>query len=893
MVHFYNLPVREVFSILNSSENGLSSAEAKNRLLEYGVNVLPREKRISVFGIFFSQFKNALLILLIFAGLISLLLGEFLEAAVIFGIVLLNAVLGFVQEFRAERAVEALERLAAPIAKVLRDGVEIKIPARELVPGDVLLLEAGDIVPADSRIFNVSSLQIDEASLTGESVPSKKIVDIFKLGTSVADQENIAFMHTVVTYGKGRCVVIATGGQTEMGKISFSIQTTADVESPLQAKFKALARQIGVITVILILIVFFSGILQGSLSFSRMLVFALALTVSTIPNSLPVIVTVSLSMGARRLVKKNLLVKKLLAVETLGSVTVICSDKTGTMTKNEMTVTQVFVNGKILSVSGAGYVPKGGFFADGKQVDSKNAELLFKIGCLCNNSRLFLKNGQWSIVGDPTEGALVVLGRKGLIDDDELRHQFVFVEELPFDSERKRMTVICRNSINKKVEAFVKGAPELLLDLCSGILENGKVRKITKADKARVLSVQDSFAKSALRNLGFAYRDVSKLKSYSVESVERDLVFVGLAGMIDPPRDEVKGAIEQCESAGIKVIMITGDNAVTARAVGEAVGLMKADGVVLTGNELDSMSDAELFSVIDRVCIVARALPIQKIRIVDVLQRHGHIVAMTGDGVNDAPALKKADIGIAMGITGSDVAKEVAKAVLIDDNFATIVNAVAEGRNIFDKMIKSATYLLSCNSGEIVSVFSAILLNFPVPMVPLQLLAMSLLTDDFPALGLGLEKSESNVMNVPPRSPKKRPLGRWNVFAIVVFGLIMGSGTLFVFAEYKDFDLVRAQTMAFTTLVMFQMFAVLSIRTSKHSFSDINPFSNLWILGAILLSVGLQLAIVYFPPLQLVFSTTSLTLAEWLKITAVASIGFIGMELSKLFTHKIDNSHED
>lgn len=886
MVDFYNLPVPEVFRVLNVSEEGLSSSNAKNRLEQQGKNVLPRERRITVIGIFLSQFKNAILLLLIFAGVLSVLLDEMLEASVIFGIIILDALLGFVQEYRAERAIEALEKLSAPTARVLRDGKESKIPASELVSGDIVLLEAGDIVPADARIFQSSSLQIDESSLTGESVPSKKIIQPFKLGTSVADQENMAFMHTVVTYGKGKCVVTATCASSEIGKIASTIQKTKEGLTPLQKKFRQLAEQIGMITVALILIVLASGTLQGLLSFSKMLVFALALTVSTIPNSLPVIITVSLSMGAKRLVAKNMLVKKLPAVESLGSVTIICADKTGTITKNEMTITKLFVDGKIVEVSGTGYEPRGHFFVGSKQVVPKKIELLLKIGCLCNNARLVLKNGKWSVMGDPTEGSLIVLGKKGLVDDEELRHHFVFVEELPFDSERKRMSVLYKNERAKTVEAYVKGAPEILVDFCTKILENGKVRKLTVKDKEKIISAQNLFARKALRTLALAYRDVSEIKNYSVSTVENNLVFVGIVGMIDPARNEVKSAIEKCENAGIKVMMITGDNAVTAQAIGEQIGLLKQGDVVITGEELDKMSDEQLASRIERVRIFARALPIQKTRIVDALQKKGHIVAMTGDGVNDAPALKKADIGIAMGITGSDVAKEVSKATLVDDNFATIVNAVEEGRNIYNKMLKSAGYLLSCNAGEITAVFFSILLRFPLPLKPLQLLMMSLITDDFPALGLGMERSESGMMALPPRAPDKKPISTRMLFSIILFGLIMGFGTLAVFYYYKDISLAKAQTMAFTTLVMFQMFAVLSSRTSKHSLSALNPFSNVFLLLGILFSISLQVAVIYVPQLQVIFGTTGLSLVEWIEIIVISSTGFIVMELSKLFTHR-------
>jgi len=886
MIDYYSLPVSEVFKTIDSSEAGLSSVEARLRLSKFGLNVLPKQMALTAVKIFLRQFVNPLIFLLFVAGLISFFLNEFLESYVILGIIFINVVLGFVQEYRAERAVEALEKLSSPVAKVLRDNVEVKIPASEIVPGDVVLLESGDIVPADCRIFNVSCLQIDEASLTGESVPSKKVTSHYKLGTSVADQENMAFTHTIVTYGKGKCVVSATGSQTEIGKIASTIQATKEPLTPLQIKFKELAQQIGLITVALILIVLIAGTLHGSLSFAQMLVFVLALTVSTIPNSLPVIVTVSLSMGARRLVKKNMIVKKLPAVESLGAVTVICSDKTGTLTKNQMTVTKVFANNKIIDVSGSGYEPRGNFFDCQKQFNTKSIEILLRIGMLCNNAKLNNADGKWAVYGDPTEGALLVLGRKGGVNELDLNAQFSVVEELPFDSDRKRMSVIVKDNLNKKMSAYVKGAPELLIPLCDRIFVNGNVMKFSAKEKSRILKISAEFAENALRVLGMAYNDVKNAGKHSVDSIEKNLVFVGVVGMIDPPRDEVRESVALCERAGIKVVMITGDHAITAKSIGEQIGLFKEGDLLLTGNDIDALSVEELVSKIDKVRIIARALPIQKVKIVDALQKVGHIVAMTGDGVNDAPALKKADVGIAMGITGSDVAKEVAKATLVDDNFATIVNAIAEGRSIYDKMLKSATYLLSCNSGEITSVFASILLKFPLPLRPLQLLMMSLLTDDFPALGLGMEKVDEDVMNLPPRNPKQKPISGKTLVSIVLFGLIMGSGTLLMFVQYKDVNIGKAQTVAFTTLVVFQMFAVLSSRTFHHSRKHLNPFNNLILFFAIVLSIFLQCLIIYIPFFQNIFGTVSLGVYEWFWIIVVSSIGFIAMEISKFFVHR-------
>lgn len=877
----YSMAINEVFQLTRSSNNGLSGREAAKRLEQFGFNELDVGSHVSALKIFLNQFKNAFIVLLIFAGVLSLFIGDEIEAAAIFGILLLNTMLGFFQEYKAERAIEALEKIAAPMARVVRDGRQQVIPAREVVFGDIVLLEAGDIVPADCRLIEVSSLQIDEASLTGESVPSKKISSKLGPRTQVADQENMAFMSTNVTYGKGKGLVTGIGMKTEFGKIAITLQKTEETQTPLQAKFGVLAKQLGAVGLALIIIVLTLGTMQGTKPFSEMVLVALALTVSTIPNSLPVIVTVGLSMGAQRLAKKNMLIKKLPAAESLGAATIICSDKTGTITKNEMTATDIFFNGQNIRVSGTGYEPKGSFSIKGREISHKKLELLLRIGYLCNNAKLVKNEGSHEIIGDPTEGALVVLGKKAFFEEDDLKHRFTFVKELPFDSDRKRMTVIARNNINKKIEAYVKGAPDLVLKHCNRIYENGRVRAIKQKDREIVIGANNSFGEKALRVLALAYREIppSSVK-YGIKEVEQNLIFVGLVGMIDPPREEVAAAVEKCKAAGIRVMIITGDHAVTTTAVAKQVGLFEEGDIVLTGEEIEKMSNEEIESSIDRIRIIARAMPILKSRIVDALQKKGHVVAMTGDGVNDAPALKKADIGIAMG-TGTLVAKEVSKAILVDDNFASIVNAIEEGRNIYNKMIRSARYLLSCNCGEITSVFIAILLNFPLPLLPLQILLMNLLTDDFPALGLGFEKNEEGIMQRPPRNPKERPINTRMLISILVFGLIMSAGTLYVFSQYKDVDLVHAQTMAFTTLVMFQLFAVMSSRTLYYSPKALNPLTNKWIVGAVLLSLLIQFAVIYLSPLQTIFGTTGLSIFDWLEITAISFLGFLLMEASK------------
>ncbi|MBI2143150.1 cation-translocating P-type ATPase [Candidatus Woesearchaeota archaeon] len=892
MVTFHDVSAEKALSLLASSRIGLSESEVAVRLSKHGFNELPKEKRAQPVVIFLNQFRNFLILLLVFATGTSLFLREFLEAAAMSAIILLSAILGFVQEFRAGRAIEALEKMSSPTARVVRDGRELRIAARELVPGDVILLEAGDIVPADSRVLETVSLQIDEAALTGESVPSPKVTTVFSLDTPIADQENMAFMGTVVTYGKGRAVVTSTGMATEFGKIASSIQATEEVRTPLQAKFEQMARQIGVAVMALVFFVFIGGLLQGELSVAKMFVFALSLVVATVPSALPAIVTISLALGAKALAARNMIIKKLPAAESLGAVTIICSDKTGTITKNQMTVTRLYADNKVISVSGSGYEPVGNFYVDGKPFNEKNVELLLRIGFLCNNAKLSNADGQWQVVGDPTEGSLIALARKGGLSEEKLHEDYSLIQELPFDSERKMMSVVYRLKGARETFAYVKGAPDLLLRNCDRALINGKVHKVPAKEREGILETNELFAKEALRVLGFAYRELPPLKQYDMESAESSLVFVGLAGMIDPPREEISAAVAQCREAGIKVMVITGDHALTAMAVAKQIGIFREGDVVLSGEEVERMSEYDLSKVIVQVRIIARALPIQKSRVVDALKRSGHVVAMTGDGVNDAPALKKADIGIAMGITGSDVAKEVSKAVLADDNFASIVNAVAEGRNIYDKMIKSTRYLLSCNMGEIVAVFFAIMLRFPLPLVPLQILLMNLVTDGLPALGLGVEPAEGDVMKRPPRNPREKPITGSSLLLIVLFGIVMGAGTLFIFRLYVGASLMLAQTSAFTTLVMFEMFAVIGSR-SLSPFKKLNPFTNKWLLGGVVLSILIQVAVVYVPFLQKIFSTVPLGISEWVRILVVSSLGFALMELGKFFIAqpKVNNAN--
>lgn len=870
----HSLEINAGLEILGSTPNGLTASEAAKRVKEYGLNEIQKGVQTSALGLFINQFKDPLLILLILAGLLSVFIGEAVEAIAMFTIVLLNAVLGFVQEYRAEKAMEALQKTAAPAAVVLRDGNTQRIPSSEIVPGDIILLEAGGIVPADGRLIEAFSLQVDESSLTGESLPVVKKLQKSAPESSVVEQHNMVFMGTVVTHGKARAMVVRTGMRTEFGVISSSLQETTKIQTPLQKKFDQLARQIGIAAAVLIFFVFLSGLLLLPLSFFEMLVFALALAVATVPVALPTIVTIGLAMGSKFLAGFNMLVKKLPVAESLGAATVICSDKTGTITQNLMSVTQIYFNEQLISID-----TDSQFRAQGDLVDPSGMEAFFRIAYLCNNAN---ESKSKTINNNPTEAALLLAGKKAGFERHYFKKDVEFQAELPFDSERKKMSVIYFNPTQDRTEAYVKGAPDYLLEVCNRIFIKGAIRSLSQSDRDNILKANETFAGEALRVIGLAYREVPDGAEQTIDGIEQNLIFVGLAGIIDPPREGVKEAIALCRTAGIKLMMITGDHQLTATAIAGQIGIHHTGDTTLSGRDITQMPEKELAGIINQVSVAARVLPEQKLKIVEALQKRGHVVAMTGDGINDAPALKKADIGIAMGINGTDVSKEVADAILIDDNFTTIVNAVKEGRNVYDKVIKSAKYLLSCNTGEILVIFLAILWQLPLPLIPLQILMINLLTDALPALGLGFESAEDQIMERAPRKPNDRPINGKRFVSIIIMGVVMALGTLYLFNDYLEAGLDYARTVAFTTLVFIQMFAVMSSRSLSPSLKKLNPFSNLWLLGGVSLSILLHLIVVYWPPMQSIFKTVPLEWNDWWKIIAVSSIGLIVMELSKV-----------
>ncbi len=885
---WYTCDIEMVFQRLLSGRHGLISDDANKRLSASGFNDLPENKKISAIGIFLSQFKNYLILVLIGAAIISTFTGETINACVILFIILFISVLGFVQEYRAERAMETLKKMVAYEARVLRDKKLKKLPARELVPGDIIHIEAGDRIPADSRLVEAINLETTESSLTGESYPVSKSTGTVSENTPVAEQKNMLFMGTSAVRGNGIAVVVGTGRNTQIGSIAQMIRIEED-DPPLKKKFEGLAAQLTKIVLLACLIIFIAGTLRGQ-DIPGMLVIAAALAVAGIPEALPFIVTATLAIGTQRMAKRNAIIRKLPAVETLGCATVICSDKTGTITRGEMTVRRIYTDSSI-DVTGSGYIPRGEFIRDGAAVQpSKDAHLaeLLRIGIMCNNS--FLEHdGGWHIIGDPTEGALLVAGKKAGIDERCLR-----ITELPFDSQRKLMSTL--HATPKGTMAFIKGAPESVLELCTHICEGKVVRLLENKDRDAIMEANTAMASEALRVLAFAEKTFEGrgCSEYTASCVEKGLVFMGLMGMMDPPREEVLEAIAICKTAGIKTVMITGDNKLTAASVGKTVGLLD-DGAVLEGSEIEKMNDEELGRAARSVSIYARAAPEHKLRIVDALKRNGHIVAMTGDGVNDAPALKKADIGIAMGITGTDVAREASDMVITDDNFATIVKAVEEGRRIYSNIQKGACYLLSSNFAEVAILFIAVvILDYDIiPLLALQILFVNLVTEEFPALGLTFEPAAKDIMKLPPRDPKENILpGRIMLYtAGVTSTIFLGTFALFAWTWDSMKHLpwgertAIAQTTVFATLIVFELFNAINSRSLEKSIFKTGFFTNKRLLLALSGSFIAMMLAIYLAPMQAVFKTAPLGLEAWIRIVLVSSTVVVTAEIMKKWTH--------
>lgn len=873
---YYNYPVNKILDEFKTSSKGLSQQEAEKRLEKYGLNEIKEEKKISLFQIFFNQFKSPLIYILLFAIIITLAIGEYTDSVIISIIVVINAVLGFSQEYKAEKSIEALKKLTSLKATVVRDGTEKRILAKDLVPGDIIRLEEGEKIPADARLIEVISLETHESALTGESTPIAKEINAIKEKKPIAEQSNMIFSGTVITRGRGKAIVVRTGMRTEIGKIAEMMQSEKKEQTPLQLELAKFGKLLGIAIIVICIIVFLTGLLRGN-EIVEMFVTAIALAVAAIPEGLPAVVTITLAMGVTRLVKKNALVRKLHSVETLGCTNVICTDKTGTLTKDEMTVKELFVNNNLIKVTGQGY-SRTGVFLDSKPEDY---ELFLRISSLCNNATINHKQ----IFGDPTEIALLVCAAKANLFRENLEQDFPRIHEFPFDSERKMMTTIHKNKGKEIV--FVKGGPKQVIDNCSFYYDDGEIIRLTKSKKEEFLEKNREMASKALRVLAMAFRELPEKTKYSTENIEKDLVFVGFTGMMDPPRAEVKDAIELCRKAGIRVIMLTGDQRTTAKAVGIQIGLINKDDKVITGMDIMELSDKEFDNVVKETSIFARISPKDKIRIVDSLKKYGNVVAMTGDGVNDAPALKKADIGIAMGITGTDVSKEASDMILLDDNFASIVNTIKEGRGIYDNIKKFVEYLLSSNLGEILVILVAMLIGMPLPLIAIYILWINLVTDGLPALALSVDPIEPGIMERKPRKKDSQIFSKNIILRMTAVGIIMCIGTLALFKLYDPVNnLVYAQTIAFSTLMMFQMFNVLNCRSERNSLFKIGIFSNKYLIGAIAISILLQVMVIH-TPLAIFFKTTPLLLIDWVYVILMSSTVLIFGEIIKLIRNKI------
>ena len=875
---FHEMDINEVEKALDADfSSGLSMEQATKRIKQLGYNELEEGEKQSALLLFFSQFKDFMVLVLLAATLISGLLGEYIDAIAIIAIVITNGFLGFFQERRAEKSLQALKELSAPQVHVLRDGEWVRIPSKEVTVGDILRFTSGDRIGADVRIIESKSLEIEESALTGESLPVAKHNDpLHADNPGIGDMENIAFMGTMVTRGSGMGVVIATGMKTAMGQIANLLQTAEASDTPLQRRLEQLGKILIVAALFLTVLVVVIGVIQGNDLYTMFLA-GVSLAVAAIPEGLPAIVTVALSLGVQKMIKKNAIVRKLPAVETLGCASVICSDKTGTLTQNKMTVTHLWSGGKNWTVDGVGYEPSGQFYHGENPIqvqEEKALQQMLLFGMLCNHSRLINNEDDIALDGDPTEGALLVSAMKAGFDRDKLLHEFTIINEFPFDSARKMMSIHVRDSGGRHF-ILTKGAPDVLIGVSESILWEGRLQHFGTDMAGRVQDAINTLASKALRTIAIAFKSVpADTVILSELEAEKNLTFIGVQGMIDPPRPEVKQAVKECKEAGIKTIMITGDHVITAKAIAEQLGIYTNKSKVLDGKALANMSVDDLEDEVENVSVFARVSPEHKLKIVKALQNRGHVVAMTGDGVNDAPAIKAADIGVAMGITGTDVAKEASALVLLDDNFATIKAAIKEGRNIYENIRKFIRYLLASNVGEILVMLFAMILGLPLPLVPIQILWVNLVTDGLPAMALGVDLPEENVMKRKPRSPKEGVFSRGLGWKVVSRGFLIGAMTLLAFMIVYHNDsskLSYAQTVAFATLVMAQLIHVFDCRSEKSVLSR-NPFGNMFLVWSVISSLALVLVVIYYPPLQPIFHTLPIAGKDWLLIIGLSSI---------------------
>lgn len=896
VTHWHATQASDVLKGLNVEPNkGLNLTQVEERLTRYGFNELEHEEKTSAWAMFLGQFKNILIVILIAAIILSALVGEVVDAAIIAVIVIFCAVLGFIQEYRAEQALEALKKMLSPTITVLRDGKEEETPSKNLVPGDILLLEAGDKIPADARVIETHSLRCDQAALTGESVPVGKMIEPQAQETRTSDRKNMVFAGTTVTYGRGKAVVTETAMKTAFGIIAKEVSAVQTEKTPLEKRTEEIGKWLGIIAIgICLLVAAFSigrEYLHGTLNFAfvvTMIMFAVALAVAAVPEALAAIVTGALAIGMRQMAKKNALVRKMPAVETLGCTTVICTDKTGTLTRGEMTVRQVFTGMKSIDVSGVGYIPEGELKVSGEKIpleveESEALRLILVGGLLCNDADL-IKKDQWTITGDPTEAALVVLAQKAGLSKSTLRLENTRIEELPFSSERKRMTTIHETKSGAQ-QAFMKGAPETVLERSSQFHDGQSVQELTDEIRSTILKSNESMAGNALRVLGFAYKEVSKGSPISEEALESSMIFLGLIGMIDPPREEAVKAVAVCKQIHIKTVMITGDHKLTAVAIAKEIGIYQDGDMVLTGDELEPMTEEALEKIVRKVTVYARVSPMDKLKIVKAWKRLGEVVAMTGDGVNDAPALKHADIGIAMGISGTEVAKEAADMVLTDDNFASIVTAIELGRWIYDNIKKYLTFLLRCNITEVAVIGGAVLILGPeyLPLLPAAILYINLATDGLPALALGVAPPDADIMKRPPRDPKESVFS-WDVRAFILLAVLIEI-PLFLGLFFHDLgEIQHARTEMFFLFIIVEMVIALNFRSMRYSVFVAPPHK--WLVLAIAWEAILIIGLMQIPAVRESFGIVMPSLRDLIVILGFSAAVFASMEIIKVFIRK-------
>ena len=903
--HWHNLTIQETYTNLNASYEGLSVSEAENRLLKYGPNEIDKGKGISKLEILLAQVKNPLVYILLIAAAISLVSAHYFDAIVIGVIIIVNSLIGFTQEYRAEEALEALMSAAAPEAEVVRqpegkqDFIEMRVPTSALVPGDIILLNEGSKVPADSRLIEAFNLEVDEAMLTGESFSVGKTTEPITGEQAVADRKNLVYSGTVVTRGRGRAIVYATGTDTEMGEIATLIRDTEKAVSPLRIQTEILGKNLGLLALSVAILTIVIGLITA-LGFQEIFMFALASAVSSIPEGLPAVMSITLALGVSHMAKRNAIIRRLPAVDTLGVASVICSDKTGTLTTNKMTVEEIHTGNKDFTVTGTGFRPNGEFLIDNNPIDpcsNPDLTMALTIGALCNNARLFQLDGtdDWEIRGDPTEAALIVAATKADCFKETLEKQFERIDEIPFSSNSKYMVTFNREDA-ETVNTLVKGAPEIILSQCKYIQISGEIIVLTPEKRDAIVEMNHQLAEKALRVLGMAYKTIPEeqieaMKEKLEKAQDPELVFVGLTGMMDPPRPEVFEAIERCNKAGVRVMMATGDHQITARAIAEEIGLLSERGRVVTGAEMDKLDDQGLDAILEETSVFARVAPEHKHRLVGSLQRHGYVVAMTGDGVNDAPALQAAEIGVAMGISGTDVTKETAEMILTDDNFASIVNAVEEGRYIFTNVRKVIKFLLSTNVGEDLTLLTSLILFAGQGLIisPVQILWVNLVTDGILDITLAMEPKEKELMDEPPRAKNARIINREILFNILIVALVMAAGTLFMYHLSAGRIQAYRQTIVFTTMAMFQVFNAFNCRSRTQSFFSMPFFSNPYLIIAIFTSVFLQFLAVHVPLMQSLLGTAPLSLGDWAMVFLVASSIFFVDEIRKLIQRKIQS----